>query len=136
MNVRPLLPGLALVLQGCAAQPTCPSQELPAFLDAFAESVPLQRTFITYPLLQQRVDVRALPEPRTEERFRKPSELQFPLFPSAAVRRAAALEMRIAQLTSDRAQVTVFKPDADEQVRYLFIRNSCWRLERISDDSL
>jgi hypothetical protein len=125
------------VKQASSSEATaCPSQEFTEFLEAFSESKEVQKAFIRYPLVQQQVDAAADPEPKPFVRSLERHQVTFPVLPNKAERKAQSLVLRVDQLASREAKLTLFKSDTDYQVSYFFRRGACWELERIDDASL
>jgi hypothetical protein len=116
--------------------PQCPSQEFSGFLDAFAESVEIQKAFTRFPLKRQQLDLDAEPEPKPILRSLSREHVRFPIIPNEAERKARLLGLRVDELTTRQAKLTLVKNDTDFQVSYFFTKNSCWKLERIEDWSL
>ena len=121
-----------------AASPTvaCPSQDFRTFLTAFANEPGVQEAFTRRPLQSDYVDAAANPEPRRVHRTLDGADLQFPVMPSLQRQQQRGLEMRLTPNGDDKVEVVLVKPDTDDQTAYFFIREGCWKLDRIRDDSL
>jgi hypothetical protein len=115
---------------------TCPSQEFSDFLKEFSENQKTQMVFIKYPLKQQSLDLNAEPEPKPVISELQYTEIKFPIIPNEVARKANSLSLRIDEVTTKQAKVTIFRNDSDYQVSYFFNKNSCWELERVEDWSL
>jgi hypothetical protein len=131
-----------LALASCARSPEpeatarCPAQEFSEFLEAFSESQEVQRAFTKYPLEKQQVDVNATPEPKPFTRRLERQQVEFPLIPNKAERKAQSLDLRVDPLAAGQVRLTLLQSDTDYQVSYFFRKDACWELERIEDASL
>ena len=119
-----------------ANQIACPSRDFSEFIQAFSENTEIQVAFTQYPLLEQRLDINAEPEPKPVVRKLRRDQVSFPVFPNEAERRKQSLVLRIDEKKSNHVKLTLVKADTDYQVNYFFSRDSCWRLKRIEDRSL
>ena len=119
-----------------AGQVACPSRDFSEFIQAFSENKAMQVAFTQYPLLEQRLDIDAEPEPKPVVRKLRRDQVSFPVFPNEAERRKQSLVLRIDEKKSNHVKLTLVKADTDYQVNYFFSRDSCWRLKRIEDRSL
>ena len=119
-----------------AGQIACPSRDFSEFIQAFSENTAMQVAFTQYPLLEQRLDINAEPEPKLVVRKLRRDQVSFPVFPNEAERRKQSLVLRIDEKKSNHVKLTLVKEDTDYQVNYFFSRDSCWRLKRIEDRSL
>lgn len=114
----------------------CPSKDFQTFLTSFANDPRVQEAFSSRPLHVDSMDVAADPEPRRVTRMLDGADLRFPLMPSLQRQAQDGLEMRWNSSGDDKAEVVLGKPDTDYLTTFFFIRNGCWRLYRIQDDSL
>jgi hypothetical protein len=130
-----LAAGLVLAQPGYAAQ-ACPSAKFSAFFAAYADSVALQKAFTDYPLAHVLLDHAVEPEPREIKVRLAKGKLAFPLIPSRAERKRAALALRIDEVTAQSAKVSLFKEDTGYKVEYFFRKDACWKLERKEDRSM
>ncbi len=119
-----------------SASAACPAQEFLEFLEAFSENSEVQMTFTRSPLEMQQLDLNARPEPKPFIRRMEHREIKFPVFPNNEERKARLLTLRVDQLASRQAKITLVKSDTDYQISYFFGRGACWELERIEDWSL
>ena len=119
-----------------ASPAACPSQDFRTFLTAFANDPSVQEAFTRRPLQSDYMDAAAEPEPKRITRTLDGADLRFPLMPSLQRQEQKGLELRLTSTGEDKAEVVLVKPDTDEQTVFFFIRNDCWRLDRIRDDSL
>lgn len=92
----------------------CPSTNFKKFLSAFTESSDLQQTFSQLP--------------QTSD-----SQVTFPVIPNAENRKSEGMEIHVAKLKRNRAQVILDKPETDFKVVFYFQKKACWQLVRIQD---
>lgn len=111
---------------------SCPSTDFNLFLNSFAESSAVQRTFIQRPL-QFLVTVDAEPEPRMEKRALEDKQIKFPLLPDRAHRESEGLTLSVKEQIGDKATAILNKPDTDYLVEYRFVLGKCWMLNEVSD---
>lgn len=114
----------------------CPSTDFSVFLKAFADAEHVQRAFTADPLRKQQLDPDAEPEPKPGTRWLKRQEVSFPVIPPSLERARDSLELRVVEVSGDKAKVMLEKPNTDYQVSYFFDRKDCWRLVGIEDWSL
>ncbi|MGH6617024.1 hypothetical protein [Sphingomonas sp.] len=113
---------------------TCPSQNFPAFLDAFMNDVAAQRAFTARPLQSVAIDAMAEPEPKPVTRM-----VDAPVFPIMLNARKQAddgLQRSLSRRAGGDIDVKLAGGDSDYQMRYIFRKTDCWQLYRIEDDSL
>ncbi|MFJ7796788.1 lysozyme inhibitor LprI family protein [Pseudomonas sp. NPDC096950] len=111
---------------------SCPSTDFNLFLNSFAESSAVQRTFIQRPL-QFLVTVDAEPEPRMEKRTLEDKQIKYPLMPDRAHREADGLTLSVKEQSGAKATAILNKPDTDYLVEYRFVLGKCWMLSEVSD---
>lgn len=114
----------------------CPSQDLAAFVRAFADRVELQKQFTAQPLRMDSLDATAQPEPQQISREVSGDAIPFPVMPDAAQQRREGLELKVGQARDGEAEVILQKPDTGYRMSFMFRKNDCWQLYRVSDDSL
>ena len=130
------LPALAAASAASAA-PSCPATHFPDFVAAFAETPAMQRAFTTDPLLNERIDPAADPEPATVAEMLSGDARGFPVMPNAATQKREGLQQTISASANGDAVVTLARTDSDAQIRYIFRKSdACWQLYRRADDSL
>lgn len=115
---------------------SCPSVIFSDFIRVFSESGDVQRTFTKIPLKKQNLNLDEEPEPKEIIRFLTRQQIKFPVMPLKQERINKLLQIRIDKVSSNKAQVSLIKPDIDYQVMYFFTKKNCWRLEKIEDWSL
>jgi hypothetical protein len=127
----------------------CPSQSFPAFLDAFGESVQIQRGFTHIPLVYGQLNAGLIGTPREKEALATRTINSFDAIPisdgkdggrilrSKAKRRERGLKIRVEPDREDSENtkiVTVLLPHTGFHLEYQFANNDeCWELVRIDD---
>lgn len=119
-----------------ANPPACAETDFNAFLARFEAGAAAQREATADPLTMVSIDADAKPEPAPVTRQVPLAEVEFPLMFDAAGRQAQGLEMSVRELAPDRREVTVNVPDTGIQTRYEFHAAPCWRLVKVSDDTI
>lgn len=114
----------------------CPSQDFPTFLTSFANDTGVQEAFTRRPLQMDSIDVAADPEPRRITRMLEGADLRFPLMPGLQRQAQQGVKMRWTPIGNDRVEVLLTQDDTDYKTTFFFIRNDCWMLYWIKDDSL
>jgi hypothetical protein len=138
-----LAPQLALApeVAPAVARGPCPSQDFPAFLDAFGESVDVQRGYTHIPLVYG--------TPKEDKAFTTRTINSFDSIPvysskdggrilrSKAKRREAGLKLTVQPGGDDKTKVaTVVLPGTKFHLEFHFENtDSCWELVRIDDRS-
>jgi hypothetical protein len=114
----------------------CPGRDFAAFLTAFGADATVQARFTVFPLATTaRED--GPDEPRDVARLVSRAEARLPLFPLPPRRAADSLVLRTEAAPGRLQRVTLYKPDTDYQLVYLFApAGGCWRLVRVEDRSL
>jgi hypothetical protein len=123
----------AAAVQQSMAAPACPTQDLQAFVAAFAQSDTLQRAFTAAEVQRVYMDWNARPEPVEVVRILRRDQLTFPVMPNQDRQRASGFRYREVLLDNDQATIALEVPDTDSQRLYTFKRNGCWLLVRIVD---
>jgi uncharacterized protein YecT (DUF1311 family) len=111
----------------------CPSQEIAAFVTAFAEDPALQKTFTAERVDTAFVDMSAQPEPAESVETLSRETLRFPVMPNRAQQQKEGLRYREVSVEGDRALIALEIPDTDAQLLYTFRRDACWTLVKIVD---
>ncbi|MEO8247862.1 MAG: hypothetical protein ABI589_00690 [Burkholderiales bacterium] len=136
-----------LLLSACGSRPSltelppevqvaCPSQQFPAFLDSFADSIALQEAFTRFPLQARHLRASGRSDPVPVDEWLNRSQVRFPLIPPRGERRTTALIVDVRDASTTVATATLYKPNTDYQVVFRFALNGCWRLEAIDNRSL
>jgi hypothetical protein len=113
----------------------CPVESFKIFFDAFSENVQLQKKVTQLPL-KKLIVINADPEPRSVVNKLKRNQIAYPVIPNLLERQNKGLSVRLETLGPHKAKATLFKDDTDYQVIFFFIKNGCWKLNRIEDWSL
>jgi hypothetical protein len=127
----------------------CPSQSFPAFLEAFGESVEIQRSYTRIPLAYGQLNAGLIGTPRENEAVRTRTINAFDAIPisdgkdggrilrSKAKRRERGLQLRVERDREDSQDtkiVTVLLPHTGFHLEYQFANtDACWELVRIDD---
>ncbi|TXI44466.1 MAG: hypothetical protein E6Q50_17750 [Lysobacter sp.] len=125
--------GAAQAPNAGAAPVACPSQQLSAFVAAFAEDPALQKAFTAATVDTAFVDMNAQPEPAESVEPLARETLHFPVMPNRAQQRKEGLQYREIANEGGRAVVALEIPDTDAQLLYTFRRDACWTLVKIVD---
>ncbi len=116
-----------------AAAVVCPSKELKAFVDAFAEDEALQRAFTANVVQAAYVDWKAEPEPAQVSKSLARESLTFPVMPNSMQQKKEGLAYREISNDGSKAKIALGLPDTDAQIKYSFEYSDCWRLVSIVD---
>jgi hypothetical protein len=127
----------------------CPSQDFPVFLDAFGESVEIQRSYTHIPLVYGQLNAGLIGTPRENEAVKTRTINSFDAIPiydgkdggrilrSKAKRRERNLKIRVEpdrEGSQKTKIVTVLLPHTGFHLEYQFANNdACWELVRIDD---
>jgi hypothetical protein len=122
-----------IATEGPQAAIACPSQDLAAFVAAFAEDQALQKAFTADPVDTAFVDMSAQPEPTESVEAMPREKLRFPVMPNRAQQQKEGLKYREVANEAGQAIVVLEIPDTDAQVLYTFRRDACWTLIKIVD---
>jgi hypothetical protein len=132
------------------ARGPCPSQDFPAFLDAFGESATVQRNFTRLPLEYGQLNAGLIGTPREDAAFVTRTINAFDAIPvydrkdggrvlrSKAKRRERGLKINVEPYGEDKNTkiATVFIPRTGFQLQFHFVNTeTCWELVRIDDRS-
>lgn len=123
-------------LEADERNPGCPSQDFSNFLHAYSENIAIQERFISYPLERQYLEMDAEPEPKPVAQHLPRDQVNFPVIPASADRKARHLNLRTELIDSKTARLFLAKADTDHQAIYFFRKESCWTLYQIEDWSL
>jgi hypothetical protein len=127
----------------------CPSQDFPVFLDAFGESVDIQRGYTHIPLVYGQLNAGLIGTPRENEAVKTRTINSFDAIPisdgkddgrilrSKAKRRERGLKIKVEPDREDSQNtkiVTVLLPNTGFHLEYQFASTeACWELVRIDD---
>jgi hypothetical protein len=126
----------------------CPSQSFPAFLDAFGESVEVQRGYTHIPLVYGQLNAGLIGTPQEDKAFATRTVNSFEAIPvydskdggrilrSKAKRRERGLKLTVEPAGDDatKAKATVVLPGTKFRLEFHFANtDACWELVRIDD---
>jgi hypothetical protein len=127
----------------------CPSENFAAFLDAFGESVEIQRAYTHIPLVYGQLNAGLIGTPREKDALATRTINSFDAIPisdskdagrilrSKVKRRERGLKIRVEPDREDSENtkvVTVLLPHTGFHLEYQFANNeACWELVRIDD---
>lgn len=111
----------------------CPSQDLKAFVVAFAEDPALQKAFTADVVDTAFIDWNAQPEPAESSEPLSREKLHFPVMPNRAQQSKEGLQYRELSADDKSATIVLEVPDTDAQLRYTFRHDRCWTLVKIVD---
>ncbi|MDR6989991.1 hypothetical protein [Luteimonas sp. 3794] len=149
---RVLLVSLALALAACApasnpaAPPvavtnpapaaTCPSESFDAFIERFGREIAFQELATSDPLVIERYDIAAEPEPRRVVQEIALADVVWPVMPRLDLMSGRGRVYDIAPTAENRMEVQIRTPDTSDQQRYVFGQSPCWQLQRVVDESI
>jgi hypothetical protein len=130
-----------------AARGSCPSQSFPAFLDAFGESVEIQRGYTHIPLEYGQLNAGLIGTPREKDALKTRTINSFDAIPisdgkddgrilrSKAKRRERGLKLTVEPDGDDsKKTATVVLPGTKFRLEFHFVStDACWELVRIDD---
>ena len=115
-------------------------QSFDDFLAAFENSRIFQTESAVYPLRHTFIDGGAHPEPKTIESELSKQEIRerkYPIYPYPKDQENISFVKEVAESSTTKRQIMLFKPDTDYVFRYQFeMVNNCWRLTEYNNDSL
>lgn len=114
----------------------CPSRDFHIFFRDFTEKIEIQRTFTSFPLAKQVLDLHVEPEPKPIQLSLSRNQVSFPLLPDRQHRKLRSLDLKLDELSPAHSRVTLKRADTDYQILYFFSLRECWYLDRIEDWSL
>lgn len=114
----------------------CEDADFPSFLARFAGNADVQRASTADPLAMDSIDTDAQPEPAPVTRQVPLAEVEFPVMAGNAQREAEGLVETVKELGIDGREVTHAIHDTGAQMRFEFRAGPCWKLVRVSDDSV
>jgi hypothetical protein len=142
-------PGAVAAPDPAAARPPCPSQDFAVFLDAFGESVEIQRGYTRIPLMYGQLNAALLGTPREAEAMNTRTINSFDTIPisdskeggrilrSKAKRRGLRVKVEPDREDAPNTKtVSVVLPHTGFHLEYQFAStDTCWELVRIDDRS-
>lgn len=149
---RVVLVSLALVLAACApasnpagppaaamqAEPAaaCPIEDFDAFIERFGREIAFQELTTSDPLVVERYDTAAEPEPRRVVQEVALADVVWPVMPRLDLLSGRGRVYDIAPTAEGRMEVQIRTPDTSDQQRYVFGQSPCWQLQRVVDESI
>lgn len=143
---------LALLLAACAPQPTaahsptvkvgadsasaCPLENFDAYIERFGREIAFQELTTADPLIIERYDTAAEPEPRSVVEKLALADVVWPVMPRLDLISGSGRTYDITPIAGDRMDVQVSTPDTSDQQRYVFKQSPCWQLQRVIDESI
>lgn len=140
---------LALVLSACtsatpsAASPdtgaeaaACPLATFDDFIARFSRDMAFQQRATADPLVVERYDIAAEPEPRRVESDVALAKVTWPVMPRLETLPASGRTHAIAGGTDGGMDVMIRTPDTSDQQTYVFGQAPCWQLQRVIDNSI
>ncbi|MCD9097639.1 hypothetical protein LU699_09350 [Luteimonas fraxinea] len=142
---------LALVLVACAPASSaasadaaaktepgsaCPFDNFDAFIERFGREIAFQELTTADPLVVERYDTAAEPEPHRVVEDVALADVSWPVMPRLDLVGGSGRTYDIAPAADGRMEVQVRMPDTSDQQRYVFGRSPCWQLQRVVDESI
>ncbi|ATD66401.1 hypothetical protein CNR27_02170 [Luteimonas chenhongjianii] len=146
-----MIPGcLALALAACALPPTsaappststyaiseCPAATFDAFIERFGREISFQELTTADPLIVERCDGAAEPEPRRVVEKVALADVVWPVMPRLDLLNPGGRAYDIIRIAGGGMEVQVRRPDTSDQQRYIFRQSPCWQLQRVVDESV
>lgn len=142
--------GLALALVACApasnstaAKPAatatasaCPIDSFDVFIERFGREIAFQELTTADPLVVERYDTAAGPEPRRVVEDIALADVVWPVIPRLDLIGGSGRTYDIAPIGDGRMEVQVRTSDTSDQQRYVFGQSPCWQLQRVVDESI
>ena len=146
--------GIAIALAACAPAPApaatavtaapaasaagavatdCPIDAFETFAERFGREIAFQELTTADPLIVERYDVEAEPEPRRITTEVPLDDVLWPVMPRLT---PAGRESRIEATADGGMQITFTTPDTSDQQTYVFAKAPCWQLQRVVDESI
>jgi len=116
-----------------AATPDCPIDAFETFAERFGREIAFQELTTADPLIVERYDVEAEPEPRRITTEVPLDDVLWPVMPRLT---PAGRESRIEATADGGMQITFTTPDTSDQQTYVFAKAPCWQLQRVVDESI
>ncbi|MEF3082051.1 hypothetical protein V3391_07460 [Luteimonas sp. SMYT11W] len=126
-----------------AAQPAatstasaCPIDSFDVFIERFGREIAFQELTTADPLVVERYDTAAEPEPRRVVADVALADVVWPVMPRLDLVGGSGRTYDIAAVADGRIEVQVRTPDTSDQQRYVFGKSPCWQLQRVVDESI
>lgn len=144
-----IIASLALALPACApATPSaapvdtaseaaiCTVEAFDRFIERFSRDAAFQRRATADPLIVERYDTAAEPEPRRVESNVALADVAWPVMPSLERLADSGRTHTVASGADGRMDVVIRTPDTSDQQIYVFRQTPCWQLQRVIDESI
>lgn len=126
-----------------AAQPAatatasaCPIDSFDVFIERFGREIAFQELTTADPLIVERYDTDAEPEPRRVVADVALADVVWPVMPRLDLVGGSGRTYDIAAVADGRMEVQVRTPNTSDQQRYVFGKSPCWQLQRVVDESI
>ncbi|AXI84418.1 hypothetical protein AF72_12485 [Xylella taiwanensis] len=110
---------------------SCPGEDFSSFFKKFSDDENIQRAFTQSLLRIKELDLSAAPEVKKVVKHLRHDQIQFPVFPLRAEREKKSLEI-ISRNLNERILI---QPGKDYLMAYKFVKNGCWYLSSIDNQS-
>ena len=123
---------------GANAEPAsaCPVENFDAFIERFGREITFQELATADPLVVERFDATAEPEPRLVVEDVALTDVVWPVIPRLDLLGGSGRAYDIAPVADGRMEVRIRTPDTSDQQRYVFGQSPCWQLQRVVDESI
>ncbi|MCD9124819.1 hypothetical protein [Luteimonas fraxinea] len=118
------------------AASACPIDAFDAFIERFGREIAFQELTTADPLVVERYDTTAEPEPRRVVEDVALANVVWPVMPRLDLIGGIGRTYDIAPIADGRVEVQVRTSDTSDQQRYVFGRSPCWQLQRVVDESI
>ena len=114
----------------------CPIADFEAFVERFSHDVEFQQQSTADPLIIERYDTEAEPEPRRVVSETRLANVAWPILRRFDDLRAEGRTVEFGAPTGGRVELKVWMPDTSDQQIYVFAQSPCWALQRVIDESI
>ena len=114
----------------------CPVEHFDAFIERFGREIAFQELTTSDPLIVERYDTTAEPEPRLVVEDVALTDVVWPVMPRLDLIGGSGRTCDIAPVADGRMEVKIRTPDTSDQQRYVFGQSPCWQLQRVIDESI
>lgn len=114
----------------------CPVEHFDAFIERFGREIAFQELTTSDPLIVERYDTTAEPEPRLVVEDVALTDVVWPVMPRLDLIGGSGRTYDIAPVADGRMEVKIRTPDTSDQQRYVFGQSPCWQLQRVIDESI
>ena len=114
----------------------CTVEAFDRFIERFSRDTAFQRRATADPLIVERYDTAAEPEPRRVESNVALADVAWPAMPSLERLADSGRAHTVASGADGRMDVVIRTPDTSDQQIYVFRQTPCWQLQRVIDESI